>query len=217
MNRKTILLIAVAVFTIACIAFSIAFLMMPQFSYALLGIGAPAQTQGYGPGYGRGMMGGKKNPNALAAQVTPVAPGTPPTNSGPGGMMGRGRMGGQGQPPPSDPNLKTVEMKSDTASQKVGNTNVTFTLAPYPPVGFRQSTFDIALTDDKGAAIKDAKVSFDLTMPAMWMPSNKPVAQAVGDGKYRATGMFTMRGFWRIEVIIERGGEKQSAFFDLWM
>ncbi|MBI5649077.1 MAG: FixH family protein [Chloroflexi bacterium] len=211
MNRKTILLIVVAVFAIACIAFSIAFLMMPQFSYALLGIGAPAQAQGSGPGYGRGMMGGADNSG------TPVAPGTPPAGYGPGGMMGRGRMGGQGQPPVADPNLKTVEMKSDTASQKVGNTNVTFTLAPYPPVGFRQSTFDIALTDEKGAAIKDAKVSFDLTMPAMWMPSNKPVAQAVGDGKYRATGMFTMRGFWRIEVIIERGGEKQSAFLDLWM
>jgi hypothetical protein len=27
--------------------------------------------------------------------------------------------------------------------------------------------------------------------------------------------MFTMRGLWKIEVIIERGGKKQSVFFEV--
>ncbi len=39
--------------------------------------------------------------------------------------------------------------------------------------------------------------------------------QFVSDGKYQTTAPFTMRGGWRIEVVITRGGEKQSVFFDV--
>jgi len=73
----------------------------------------------------------------------------------------------------------------------------------------------VTLADDKGQPVTDAKVSLDLTMPAMWMPPSKPDAQHVGNGKYHASAFYTMRGLWRIEVIITRGSEKQSAFFDV--
>ena len=46
-------------------------------------------------------------------------------------------------------------------------------------------------------------------------PPNQPALDFVADGKYSATGQFTMRGWWRIEVIITRGGQTQSAFFDV--
>jgi hypothetical protein len=141
---------------------------------------------GQQPGFGRGMMGG------------------------------RGTMGGNSAPPASaDPSIKPVQMTSSMASQKVGAMNVALELNPFPPVSFQQASFNVKLTDEKGQAINDAKISLDLTMPGMWMPPSKPDAQALNDGAYRANARFTMRGWWRIEVIITRGTEKQSAFFDV--
>jgi hypothetical protein len=111
----------------------------------------------------------------------------------------------------------TNKLPDNTAAQKVGNLNVSLALAPYPPSGFSRSDFDVTLTNDKGQAVTDAKVGLNLTMPAMWMPTNTPTAQHVGNGRYHATGLFTMRGLWRIEVIVDRTGARQSAFFDVWL
>lgn len=115
-------------------------------------------------------------------------------------------------PQPADSNLP-----DNTAVQTVGNTNVTIAISPFPPASFQKGTFDVTLKDDKGQAITDAQVTLDLTMPSMRMPTNKPTAQNMGNGKYTATATWTMRGWWRIEVIIVRGGVKQSAFFDTWL
>ncbi len=103
---------------------------------------------------------------------------------------------------------------SNRMTAKAGNLNVQLVMTP-PPAAFSTTTFDITITDEKGAPVSDAIVSLDLTMPSMWMPANRPRAQALGDGKYRATGRFTMRGGWQIAVIIERAGQKQTAFFQL--
>lgn len=97
---------------------------------------------------------------------------------------------------------------------KAGNLNVQLAMNP-APAAFSATTFDITITDEKGAPVSDAIVSLDLTMPSMWMPANRPVAQSLGGGKYRATGRFTMRGGWQIAVTIERGGQRQTATFQL--
>jgi len=134
-------------------------------------------------------------------------------------MMGSGNTSGglvavssDGKALPVD---STSQLLENTASQKVGSMNVSLTLSPYPPVGFKQTNFDINLSDDQGQAITDATIQLDLTMPAMPMPENSFEAKHTGNGLYQATGMFTMRDLWRIEVIIQRGGETQSAFFDV--
>jgi hypothetical protein len=134
-------------------------------------------------------------------------------NSGhaPGGLVAVAR---DGAPLTADPNAQLPE---NAAAQKIGNLNVSIALSPYPPVGFQQATFDVTLTDEAGQAVTDAKISLDLTMPAMRMPVNKVEAKHAGDGRYQAIGRFTMRDWWRIEVIIQRGGAQQSAFFDVWI
>lgn len=99
-------------------------------------------------------------------------------------------------------------------SGKAGNLNVTLSMNPQP-AAFSSTTFEITITDEKGAAVSDANVSLDLSMPSMFMPSNKPQAQSLGNGKYQASGRFTMRGGWRINVIIDRGGQKQTVYFDI--
>jgi hypothetical protein len=109
----------------------------------------------------------------------------------------------------------SVDLPKNTAIQKVGNLSVSLAISPFPPAGFQQSTFVVTLKDEKGQPVSDATVALDLTMPEMPMPSNKPEAQYTNNGLYQATGRFTMRGLWRIVVIIERKGEKNSAFFDV--
>ena len=134
-------------------------------------------------------------------------------NGGAASPIGLTAVSPEGTPIPASAN--SSKLPKNTAMQKVGNLSVSLALSPYPPAVFQQSNFDVTLKDEKGQPISDATVAIDLTMPDMPMPSNKPVAQYTDNGLYQATGRFTMRGLWRIVVIIERNGEKNSAFFDV--
>ena len=125
--------------------------------------------------------------------------------------------GGAQIPPSADVTSVTGDLPKGVAAQKSGDMIVLLALNPYPPSVGQPSAFDITLTDVNGKAIDDASLSLDLTMPSMWMPPNQLTAEFVSDGKYHAEGQFTMRGGWRIEVIITRGSEKQSVFFDVGM
>lgn len=168
-----------------------AFVILPQFS----------QRPAFGPGYGPMMSG------------TPFVPeGYTPPSGGSGGLAAVTEEG-ETIPVPSD----APELPESAAAQSIANLNVTLAISPYPPTSFQNGTFDITLTDDQGQPVTDAEISLDLTMPGMWMPPSKPETQNVGNGEYEASAFWTMRGLWRIEVIIERGGEKQSAFFDVWL
>ena len=163
----------------------------------------------------------------LAVAVFFVAPrfqrmfgqGTSGHGSGPGMMSGGKAVGGltavslAGTPIPLP--ADSPRLPENTAMQKVGNLNVSLALSPYPPAGFQPAKFDVTLKDEKGQVISDASILLDLTMPEMPMPSNKVEAKYTANGLYQGTGRFTMRGWWRIEVIIQRGGEKLSAFFDV--
>jgi hypothetical protein len=107
------------------------------------------------------------------------------------------------------------KLPENMALQESGGLLVSLALNPYPPSGTQSSDFDVTLTDTSGQPVSDATVSLDLTMPGMWMPPNQLTADPVSAGKYHATGRFTMRGLWRIEVLLTRGGQKQSVFFDV--
>ena len=233
MNAKIVLMSLLIALVIVAAVFAIAFVTMPGLSYMLTGQAPAVAQQQYGPGQGRGMMGGgynqpsTSNNSAPSTNSTPVAPNnSAPSNSAPSQGRGRGMMGGGSTQPAGGLMAVTADGKTiaatttlpeGTAAQTVGKMNVTMALTPYPPVSFQTGNFDITLTDEKGQAITDAKISLDLTMPGMWMPPSKPNAQALGEGKYKASAPWTMRGLWRIEVIIVRGNEKTSAFFDVWL
>jgi hypothetical protein len=109
------------------------------------------------------------------------------------------------------------ELPENAAAQQAGDLLVTFAISPYPPTAYQQSTFEVTLADASGKPVDDATISLDLTMPEMPMPPNDMIMQSLSNGKYQSTGRFTMRGWWRIEVIIARGGAKQSVFFDVWL
>jgi hypothetical protein len=109
------------------------------------------------------------------------------------------------------------KLPEDTAIQESGGLVVSLTLNPYPPSVSKSSEFEITLTDANGQAISDATISLDLTMPGMYMPPNLLNLEPSGEGKYLASGRFTMRGPWRMEAIITIGGKTQSVFFDVWL
>jgi hypothetical protein len=115
------------------------------------------------------------------------------------------------------PGPATSALPENTAMQQAGDLVVTLALNPYPPTEYQPSEFDVTLADASGKAISDATINLNLTMPEMWMPPNNLTMQPVSDGKYHAAGRFTMRGLWQIEVIILRGSEKQSVFFNVWL
>jgi hypothetical protein len=106
------------------------------------------------------------------------------------------------------------KLPENTALQESSGLLVSLAINPYPPSG-AQSNFDISLTDLNGQPVSDATISLDLTMPAMPMPPNQLNMVAGEAGQYHAAGYFTMRGLWRIEVIITRGGQTISVFFDV--
>jgi hypothetical protein len=107
------------------------------------------------------------------------------------------------------------KLPENTALQASGDLLVSLSINPYPPSGGGSTNFVVNLTDASGQPVSDATIGLDLTMPEMWMPPNQLNMVAGDAGKYQASGYFTMRGLWRIEVIITRGGQKQSVFFDV--
>jgi hypothetical protein len=117
--------------------------------------------------------------------------------------------------PAADVTALTGKLPKNTVAQKSGDMIVSLALNPYPPSAGQPIEFNVALTDLNGKAIDDAIISLNLTMPSMWMPPNQPDMQFVSGGKYNTTAPFTMRGAWRIEVVITRDGNTQSVFFDV--
>lgn len=134
-------------------------------------------------------------------------------SAGPGGLVA---VSAQGTPIPAPADV-AGKLPENTALQEAAGLRVSLALNPYPPSGSQSSDFDVTLADASGQPVADATVSLDLTMPGMYMPPNQLSLEPVSAGQYHSSGRFTMRGLWRIEVIILRGTEKQSVFFDVWL
>ncbi len=73
--------------------------------------------------------------------------------------------------------------------------------------------FLITLADTTGAPIPDAAVYLDLDMPAMPMAANRPVADNLGDGSFRAAAAYTMAGAWEIVVVAVVNDVEYRAVF----
>ena len=180
-----------------------------------------APNEAYGRGMmGRGMMGGNNNlgtmencPCASGDNSSAPSSGASSSAASPSSTSSASSRAASSSST-SSATPGTLSKSGDSYVGKAGNLNLAVTMSP-APAAFGTTMFNITLTDEKSAAVSDAQITLDLTMPSMRMPTNKPQAQALGDGKYQAAGRFTMRGGWRIDVIIERGGQKQNAYFDI--
>ena len=80
--------------------------------------------------------------------------------------------------------------------QTVGDLTVTLRVSPYPPAPMQQAEFSIAIVDGQDRPVAGARVSCDMSMPAMAMPPNRPQAVEQSPGLYTTPVMFTMAGDW---------------------
>jgi hypothetical protein len=72
----------------------------------------------------------------------------------------------------------------------------------------------VTLNDANGQPVDGATVFVDLAMPAMPMGSNQPIADGLGNGRYRIKSAFTMEGDWKVDVHATVAGKEYVASFD---
>jgi hypothetical protein len=85
-------------------------------------------------------------------------------------------------------------------TQTAGDLSATLEIVPYPPPIMQDTMLVLTLRDAGDSPVSGASVMFDLTMPAMEMPENRPEATEEEAGVYRTDAIFTMSGEWRIDV-----------------
>lgn len=73
----------------------------------------------------------------------------------------------------------------------------------------------VTLADAQGRPVDGADVYIDLTMPAMPMGTNRPIAESQGMGRYLASTAYTMSGDWELTVVVEIDGVERRAMFAL--
>ena len=90
--------------------------------------------------------------------------------------------------------------------------SVALQVDPFPPRSMREATFTLTVTDPSGAPLEGASVVWDMTMPAMPMPVNRPVAAEDAPGVYVARVLFTMGGDWEAAVRVALPDGRAETF-----
>ena len=105
---------------------------------------------------------------------------------------------------------------ADTITKKAGDYAIDFTMDKNPPV-MGKNNVTVGVKDKSGAAVTDAKVVVEYSMPAMsGMPAMnyKSTAQLKSEN-YVAVIEPSMAGPWNVAVKITRGGKTDTAKFTL--
>ncbi len=93
---------------------------------------------------------------------------------------------------------------------------VEFDIQPKPVRAMSKLDMLVSVKEN-GKPVTDAFVKLDLTMPGMYMGKNSPDMKHSANGRYEGKGIITrcMSGkkTWQADVIVERGGTRQSASF----
>ena len=104
--------------------------------------------------------------------------------------------------------------KDYEVNKKAGDYSVAIRIDRNPPVA-GDNNVEIAVTDNAGKNVSDAKVIINYSMPAMaGMPAMSYKAEAQPKGNvYRTKVNYSMAGPWNNEVRVTRGGKTQTAKF----
>ena len=105
---------------------------------------------------------------------------------------------------------------ADTLTKKAGDYTVGLTMEKNPPV-MGKNNVDVSVKDPAGAAVTDAKVVVEYSMPAMsGMPAMNYKANADLKGDtYKAVIEPSMSGSWNVAVKISRGGKTETAKYTM--
>lgn len=105
-----------------------------------------------------------------------------------------------------------VMLAAGTGTQTVDGTQVTLTMAPWPPKTLTETSFTVTVQQNQ-QPVTGLKPVLDLTMPAMTMPENRPAAVEQDPGTYLAKTMLTMGGRWQIDVQLDLPDGAKTASF----
>lgn len=105
-----------------------------------------------------------------------------------------------------------VMLDAGTATQEIDGTQVTLTMAPWPPQTLTETTLTVSVQQGD-QTVTGLQPVLDLTMPGMAMPENRPVAAEQGAGTYLARTILTMGGRWQIDVLLDLPAGEQTASF----
>jgi hypothetical protein len=72
----------------------------------------------------------------------------------------------------------------------------------------------VTLSDASGKPVDGATVFLDIAMPSMPMPPQQPLADSLGNGRYRIRDAFTMEGDWQVLIHATITGKEYVAKFD---
>ena len=105
---------------------------------------------------------------------------------------------------------------ANTLTKKAGDYTVGLTMEKNPPV-MGKNNVDVSVKDAAGAAVIDAKVVVEYSMPAMsGMPAMNYKANAdLKGGTYKAVIEPSMSGSWNLAVKISRGGKTETAKYTM--
>ena len=105
---------------------------------------------------------------------------------------------------------------ANTLTKKAGDYTVGLTMEKNPPV-MGKNNVDVSVKDAAGAAVIDAKVVVEYSMPAMsGMPAMNYKANADLKGDtYKAVIEPSMSGSWNVAVKISRGGKTETAKYTM--
>ncbi len=113
--------------------------------------------------------------------------------------------------------LAAMAVSSAVAMTKTaGDHTVDLTIDKNPPVTGKNNV-DVAVKDKTGAAVTDAKVVVEYSMPAMsGMPAMNYKANAELKGQsYKAVIEPSMAGSWNVAVKVSRAGKTGTAKFTI--
>ncbi len=96
----------------------------------------------------------------------------------------------------------------------VDELSISLEMTAAPRINTAQS-FSVTLRDRAGQPLDADEVYLDLTMPAMPMGTNRPIAERQGPGQYLASSAYTMVGEWEITVVARIAGHDHRALFTI--
>ena len=93
---------------------------------------------------------------------------------------------------------------------------IEFDVQPKPVAAMSELTFIVNLSRG-GSPVTDAAMSLDLSMPGMFMGTNRPVLKHVHDGRYEGKGIITRcpsgNKTWQAEVTVKNAAKTAVASF----
>src|SRR6266581_9093089 len=92
---------------------------------------------------------------------------------------------------------------AQTQTARTTSYQLTLRADPNPPLVTRPATLTLQVAKSgTQQAVTDALVSFESTMEAMDMGTDRVNAQSKGNGLYLAQTQFSMNGSWRVKALI---------------